>query len=261
MKLLACPGCARPYDVSNLAAGTKLRCSCTRVIEVRPGSAVAEAVVCGHCGAPREGEAAGCTYCGAALRALLCPRCGARVPEGARHCHSCAGELRCQALEPLRDGVDCPRCGGELRVRALERGSVIECGTCGGLWIGSRTFDDLCRRAADLGSVAPGSGTAPGATPTSPLAYIPCPTCGELMVRRQFRWRGRPAPVVLDHCRDHGVWLDGRELEAVLAFVRSPDAGPRPVSAGTSPAAATPAACPGKSLVGALLDLLTGDLF
>ena len=55
----------------------------------------------------------------------------------------------------------------------------------------------------------------------NPLKYLPCLRCGDLMIRRQFRWRDKSAGVVLDHCREHGVWLDAEELERVLSFVRA----------------------------------------
>ena len=50
------------------------------------------------------------------------------------------------------------------------------------------------------------------------------------MTRRQFQWRGRRSNVVLDYCRDHGVWLDGDELPRVADFVvRAAQQGVEPV--------------------------------
>jgi hypothetical protein len=41
------------------------------------------------------------------------------------------------------------------------------------------------------------------------------------MTRRQFRHGSRTSGVVLDYCREHGVWFDGAELESVVSFLRA----------------------------------------
>ena len=48
------------------------------------------------------------------------------------------------------------------------------------------------------------------------VRYISCPTCGKSMNRQAF---GRISGVVVDVCRDHGVWFDPGELSEVLAFI------------------------------------------
>ena len=45
---------------------------------------------------------------------------------------------------------------------------------------------------------------------------MPCPICGELMPRRNFR---RISGVLIDICRDHGIWLDPGELEQIRCFI------------------------------------------
>ena len=49
-------------------------------------------------------------------------------------------------------------------------------------------------------------------------AFLPCPRCKDRMVRKNF---GGASGVILDVCRHDGIWLDHRELERVLAFVRA----------------------------------------
>ena len=46
--------------------------------------------------------------------------------------------------------------------------------------------------------------------------YVRCPTCSEMMNRRQF---ADGSGIVLDVCRLHGTWLDAGELRAVVEFV------------------------------------------
>jgi Zn-finger nucleic acid-binding protein len=47
-------------------------------------------------------------------------------------------------------------------------------------------------------------------------AYLPCPVCAGLMPRKNFR---RISGVLIDICRDHGVWLDAGELEQIRCFI------------------------------------------
>lgn len=189
-------------------------------------TSVAQGVVCGHCGAPQEPGEAVCSHCGVALRTLLCPHCAARMPEGAAHCHGCGRALESQALPPLPADRACPRCGGELGVRTLGEASAIECGACHGLWLEPHQMERMLREAAASSAPLPQG----EALPAVPLRYIPCVRCGELMQRRQFRWGGRATHLVLDHCKDHGVWFDGQELAAALSIASQ--RGPESASQG-----------------------------
>ena len=46
--------------------------------------------------------------------------------------------------------------------------------------------------------------------------YLPCPMCDSLMVRRNFK---KISGVIIDICRDHGVWLEAGELQQIRCFV------------------------------------------
>ena len=50
------------------------------------------------------------------------------------------------------------------------------------------------------------------------VRYIRCPSCGELMNRKNF---GGTSGVVVDVCHLHGTWFDAGELPVVMAFVES----------------------------------------
>jgi Zn-finger nucleic acid-binding protein len=50
------------------------------------------------------------------------------------------------------------------------------------------------------------------------VSYVPCPDCGKLMNRKNY---GTRAGVVVDVCKEHGVWLDGGELGALLKWVKA----------------------------------------
>ena len=170
-----------------------------------------------------------CPYCEAALAesdrrvSMLCPVCLARIEAHSKHCRACGVPIAPQSLVPIPDGRTCPRCEGALGIRDLGRTSVIDCTQCGGLWLRAADFEELCRRAGRDENVLPSTApaTGEGVRRMEDVKYIPCLTCGQLMNRRQFRHRGSPSRVVIDLCRNHGVWLDHEELQEIVAFVRS----------------------------------------
>ncbi len=53
---------------------------------------------------------------------------------------------------------------------------------------------------------------------SAPLRYRPCPSCGELMNRSL---QGKRSGVVVDRCRDHGLWLEAGELRQLLEWARA----------------------------------------
>jgi len=275
MILQACPRCSRQYDVTHLVPRSKVRCVCDECFEVswtRPFTVAR--LQCGNCGGAVVREDTTCGYCGQRLSDAerrmdsLCPKCFARIPENARHCHACGVEIRPQALAPIPDGSSCPRCERELRIRMLEDVSVIECTACEGIWIQSSVFDRLCHeaRAAGPPAAAARSKVRASAAP-EPVRYIRCMSCGELMFRRQFRYADRPSGVIIDGCKDHGVWLDRDELERIVGFVQSthglPAAPPAPPpvvllpTSGRRPAATSPLSV----ALTFLGDVLFGDFF
>ena len=161
---------------------------------------------CPCCSAPLQSGEPVCAYCGSRLDLDL-QGWGRLQPRGLdpqRHCPDC----RC-ALETLRlDGPEpleldrCPDCLGLfLPLGALER-LVAQQGRSA-LQIDHRllqTLSDSARPAA------------------SGWRYRPCPSCGELMNRTLH---GKRSGVVVDRCRDHGLWLDAGELRQLLAWARA----------------------------------------
>jgi Zn-finger nucleic acid-binding protein len=224
--LCACPACARQWDATDLAAGTPLRCTCGREFRV-PAHAVRSPRVlrCGNCGAVLPAEGRQCSYCAAEItleeRGLsgVCPGCSARLLADARFCMECGLAIQPQRLSALRAGAVCPRCRGTLRVRDIARASAIECTSCAGLWVSATQLEQLCARAEreDLAQCALGSDAGARPVQARSEGYIPCLSCGELMLRKNF---GGSSGVIVDTCKRHGVWLDHRELERVLVFVR-----------------------------------------
>ena len=53
------------------------------------------------------------------------------------------------------------------------------------------------------------------------IRVLPCPVCGEVMDHQ------KRSGVAVDVCGDHGIWLDGRELETIIARIRGRMTGMR----------------------------------
>ncbi len=180
---------------------------------------------CGNCGGSfQEGDAA-CPWCNAGIaleargRSHVCVRCATRAPVGAGWCPSCGERLGEQVLAPRAESAQCPACAGMLREREVGAHRITECAGCGGLWLAASVLDELCT-AADRAGIAAGRVTFPlraDANGVERVRYRACPACSDMMSRRNH---GGSSGVVVDVCRNHGVWLDSHELERVLTWVR-----------------------------------------
>ena len=235
--LLACGHCKRQLDVTALGIGDEVQCVCDTVHVVgEPKLVQVRGLACGRCGGVLQEGDTSCSFCKAALapeereRTTLCPVCATRLPNESNHCSRCGISLRVAAVPAIPKGGRCPRCKDELRVHLLEDAEVFECCSptgCGGMWCTRETFERLIqnvRRAVHEGSVGSTKLALEPAvrqpTTLAPEGYIPCLVCKDFMPRRQFRHEGKPSRVIIDVCRNHGVWFDRDELEAILGFIR-----------------------------------------
>lgn len=225
--LISCPRCRRQYDVTGFPVGTRVRCECADLLTAearRPRTP--KPLKCGRCGGALRADASKCDYCGGEFtleeRGLsgVCPQCFARLLKDARYCMECGVLILPQALKAVREGAVCPRCKGALRSRAVGKTSFVECGSCAGLWLAQEDMEAICETADTQELVSRAIADAVPTRPVDPTrgaTYVPCPTCKSLMTRRNF---GGSSGVLIDLCRGHGVWLDHKELERILAFVR-----------------------------------------
>jgi Zn-finger nucleic acid-binding protein len=96
--------------------------------------------------------------------------------------------------------------------------SLRGCNKCDGLWMDVATFEAVCaereRQSAVLGFLD--DRTVRG-VPMTKVSYVPCPDCSELMNRNNF---ARASGVIVDICREHGVWFDADELPSIIEFIR-----------------------------------------
>lgn len=231
--LIACSGCRRQFDVAGLPVGESVRCSCGGLLEVpRPQAHDAAVVRCSSCGGPREEHALACRYCKADFTLheqdldTICSRCMARVSGRSRFCHSCGTPVLVRQASALASEVACPACpaGRPLVSRRLGAANVaiLECDSCGGLWVDREIFEVLAERARsetlpDL-DLRPAVPRTAGAAPVQGPFYRCCIVCRTRMTRRNW---GQKSGVILDVCQQHGVWFDLHELEHLLRWMRT----------------------------------------
>lgn len=235
-QIVACGDCARQFDAGDLAPGSRFRCACGALLAVpTTGSHEAAVVRCSSCGGPRQDQARACSFCGGdfTLREqdldAICPTCLARISRKGRFCHHCATPILVEETAGELTELVCPACEGDRRLTSRklgeQEGSVFECGSCGGLWLGEEPFRRLAERARRgevlgfegeatiSGSQVPAAAGLPAQGPI----YRACPRCANRMNRQNY---GQRSGVVLDLCKRHGVWFDAHELERLLAWIR-----------------------------------------
>ena len=228
--LIACKACHRQYDVTGMKVGERVRCGCGELIRV-PERPIHEARMlhCSACGGRLRHKASTCEYCGGEVTLAdrnmgpVCPECFARLPAGAQFCSDCGVKIRPEALRAIRAAASCPRCKSSLVQRELPNGSYTECTGCGGIWLDEKMFERIMEEkdGSPLGKAAPGA-----RTPETPktiveggtVRYVPCPTCGNLMHRKNF---ANCSGIVVDWCKGHGFWFDAQELEKIVEFIKN----------------------------------------
>jgi Zn-finger nucleic acid-binding protein len=180
-------------------------------------------------GAPREGRllCPGCTrevedslrtcpHCGVPIATVRCADCFHMNPPSAVLCLGCGREL---GLEPVGepDRLSCPDCKQPFQRFSGGPGELHDCSTCGGQLVDHALLMDLLEQRELYGKNAPRRPARHNPL-ESPMRYVPCPACGDIMARRNF---GGNSGVIVDVCRKHGVWFDRGELPRVLAFVEA----------------------------------------
>lgn len=182
---------------------------------------------CPSCGAPAARDARGCVHCGSLLATKRCVTCFALSPREAERCVKCGALLPAAAFVAEGSGR-CPDCRLDLVAHAFGAVGYSECPRCAGLFLKREAFEAVTKdadtrakvrlaeppvEAVQTAPVAPGK-RASGAFPA--VKYRSCPSCAKLMNRSNY---GGGSGIVLDACRDHGLWFDRGELAAIVAFL------------------------------------------
>ncbi len=97
---------------------------------------------------------------------------------------------------------------------------IEKCPKCQGLFFDTDELDELVRRAAAkvfARDAARLQALALAAQDSDQIRYKPCPICQKLMNREPF---AMGSAIIVDRCRNHGIYLDAGELKALLDWVR-----------------------------------------
>lgn len=176
-----------------------------------------EALNCPNCGGAVMSDRTACEFCSSRLKTVGCAKCLGMMFLGSKFCSHCGAETRAAELLDDANAGDCPRCKIALQPLKIDSVPIRECERCGGFWSDAKTFEDICasreRQAAMLGFIR--SYVFADARPST-ISYVPCPDCGQLMNRSNY---ARSSGVIVDLCRDHGVWFDAGELSRIIDFI------------------------------------------
>jgi Zn-finger nucleic acid-binding protein len=119
----------------------------------------------------------------------------------------------------------CPRCRITLKTIDLKlngRFLIERCDQCLGLFFDPGELEALLEATvSNVFNINRGTldsiNTAMRANDYG-VSYIPCPVCTKLMNRVNF---GAKSGVIVDRCKDHGVWLDGGELRHLFEWMKA----------------------------------------
>lgn len=179
----------------------------------------ARALRCPSCGAYLETGIRRCGHCRVELASVRCWCCFALAFAGTDHCARCGSRLGLEGdLGPTE--MRCPGCEGDV-LHTIDVGEhrISECPACTGVLVDHGTFEAITHaREAEAGLRLRGGPVAQALSVQDKVVYRKCPACAKVMNRQNF---GRSSGVIVDVCKEHGVFFDAHELTAVLEFVAS----------------------------------------
>jgi len=175
---------------------------------------------CPNCGASVAEDSARCAYCRSVLTITACPSCFGAVFKGMKHCPNCGSPVERSKADSSRKLL-CPRCEVLLTAADIGGTRIHECERCGGLWLDTATFQKICEdREQQERFLFYREPTEPAKLQSEIRGrkfYIPCPECGELMNQKNF---AGCSGIVIDICKEHGIWFERTELQRIVNFIR-----------------------------------------
>lgn len=101
------------------------------------------------------------------------------------------------------------------RETSLHDAMVLDCGGCGGLFLPKHVVMELSRPdGKDLRLAFPRRQRVA----ETEVRYLVCPVCAGRMNRTQFV---KSSGVIVDVCKEDGIWFDAGEVNAVIELVES----------------------------------------
>jgi Zn-finger nucleic acid-binding protein len=163
---------------------------------------------------------ANCINCGAALPAhsVECMYCKTRQDVDLHLIHQYT------VVTPETERI-CPRCNKPMQtvdIKVGEKFLIERCLSCMGLFFDPGELEALidksvsnvyCIDYAQLQVLKQSKRSQ-----DYPVTYIKCPVCQKLMNRINY---GAQSGVIVDTCKNHGVWLDGGELRQLMEWTKA----------------------------------------
>ncbi len=147
-----------------------------------------------------------------------------RTANTSRFCSSCGESIQGGKLNAKTGKLNCPRCSKtKLMNRKIGDFMIDECPSCSGMWVEASSFDRIVNQQSKRQDQTFHRGSERGRPVRAKLeaqevVYLKCPACDRHMHRRNF---GRASGVIIDECKEDGVWLDCDELGKIAAYVTS----------------------------------------
>jgi Zn-finger nucleic acid-binding protein len=179
----------------------------------------AQTLNCPNCGAAISSDSPQCQYCESKLATIACASCFGMLFIGNKHCPHC-GAAAINTTPADLSILKCPRCTIDMKSVTIGNAPVRECSRCEGLWLDAHVFQLICadreHQSVILGD-AFANEPKPHVAHESPVRYVPCPHCQQLMNRVNF---AKCSDVIVDVCKGHGTWFDKDELRQIVEFIR-----------------------------------------
>lgn len=175
-----------------------------------------ESLNCPNCGAGVSSDKTVCEFCRTRLKTMACASCFGAMFVGSKFCGHCGEKVIAAKITEEKSG-DCPRCKVKLRIFEIGVNVLRECERCDGLWVDVETFEEVCANHEKQAEVLQTVKQNQVHKSPSKIRYVPCPDCKNLMNRNNF---AKVSGVIVDICKQHGVWCDAEELPRIIEFIR-----------------------------------------
>lgn len=160
-----------------------------------------------------------------------CTNCNAPLPNGSLVCAYCGdrNDVDLRGIHYYTTHQNdtpriCPRCANSLKTIDLKLNGTFfieRCEDCFGLFFDPGELEAVLEAAVSNVFLIDRTGLDAinlyRQPDPYPVAYIKCPVCSQLMNRVNF---GAKSGVIVDRCKDHGIWLDSGELRHLMEWMK-----------------------------------------
>jgi Zn-finger nucleic acid-binding protein len=161
-----------------------------------------------------------------------CSNCSAPLPTDTIQCEYCGSRndvdltgIHYNTTHELESPRTCPRCSVTLKTVDLQLGSsflIERCDDCLGLFFDPGELEALLEASVSnvfvINKTQIDSINKFRTSEDFAVSYLKCPDCSQIMNRINF---GAKSGVIVDRCKDHGVWLDGGELRHLMEWMKA----------------------------------------